>query len=156
LPGTYTVQCSAGDGAIITSAITVATITGQTFDSWAWARGLTGANALPSASPAHDGFSNLQKYAWGLDPAINYPPGSAGLPKVEKQTLGGADYLALSFNGNATDVKYVVQATSDLSLPWTDLQTYPLGTAPGAVTVRDTKAMTEAEQRFMRLLITKP
>ncbi len=53
-------------------------------------------------------------------------------------------------------MKYVVQGTSDLTLPWTDLQTYPPGAAPGRVTVRDTQPMSQFASRFLRLLITKP
>jgi hypothetical protein len=156
MPGTYNLQFWASDSAVATTARITVTITGQTFDSWASSQGLTGPSALPAAILANDGFSNLQKYAWGLNPTTNYAPGSAGLPQVNKQTVGGLDYLSLSFNGTATDVKYVVQGTSDLTLPWTDLQTYPPGTAPGTVTVRDTQPMSQVANRFMRLLITKP
>ncbi len=80
LPGTYNLQFWASDSAVATAANLTVTVTGQTFDSWASAQGLTGANALPTAVLANDGFSNLQKYAWGLNPTTNYPPAAPAFP----------------------------------------------------------------------------
>ena len=37
------------------------------FESWAENTGLTGDNALPSATPHNDGITNLEKFAFGLD-----------------------------------------------------------------------------------------
>ena len=83
-------------------------------------------------------------------------PGGAGLPEVQKVTMSGSDYLSLSFNGSATDITYTVQATSDLGIPWTNIQTFPAGTAPGAVTVQDILPMHDNDNRFMRLQVSKP
>lgn len=154
--GTYGLQFTASDGAITTFANVSAIITGQNFASWAVQKGLTGNNALPGTALMPDKLTNLFKYALGLDPGTSYNPGASGLPAVQPQNVSGNNYLTLSFNGTATDVIYKVQATSDLSGAWTTIQTFPSGTAPGAVTVQDTQPVTASPKRFMRLVISQP
>ena len=149
-PGVYGFLLSACDGAITTFANISATITGQNFSSWAAQQGLTGINALPTAVVAADGLSNLLKYACGLTPSIPYNPGAPGLPSVQLLS----DRLSLTFTGVASDVTYQVQATSDLTGAWTTIQTFPVGTTPGTVTVQDTQPVSATSKRFMRLLIS--
>jgi len=106
-----------------------------------------------TAVVANDGFSNLLKYALGLNPATRYNSGSAGMPSVAVQN----NYLSLTFNGVATDVTYKVQASSDLNGAWTTIQTFPSGgAAPGTQTVQDSQPTSAYSKRFMRLLMTAP
>ena len=149
-PGSYGFLLSACDGAITTYANVSATITGQTFSGWAAQQGLIGVNALPTAVGTTDGLNNLLKYACGLSPSISYNSGAPGLPSVQLQS----NYLRLTFTGVASDVTYQVQATSDLTGAWTTIQTFPVGTIPGTVTVQDTQPVSGSSKRFMRLLIS--
>ena len=132
--------------------------------------GLTGSDAVFTFDYDGDGLSNLLEYGLSLNPAI---AGLNGLPIVTLKDYSGTKYLSMTFNRSvlATDITYIVQASSDLT-NWTDLGT----SAGGAVTsgtgfvaetgaapmfnveVRDTvpydpNAMTK---RFIRLKITSP
>ena len=99
--------------------------------------------------------------------------GLNGLPVVNLKDYSGTKYLSMTFNRSAlaTDLTYIVQASSDL-MNWDDLGTSSAGaattgtgfigetgSAPGfAVEVRDVvpydpNAMTK---RFIRLKITSP
>ena len=157
VPGAYNLQFSANDGVVTTVANVAATITGQTYASWAAQNNLTGNQALQTAVTANDGLSNLFKYALGLNPTTNYNPGSAGMPFVTAQNISGTNYLTLTFNGVATDVTYTVQATSNVNGPWTTIKTFSSGgTAPGLQTVQDNQAIGAAGQRFMRLIMSIP
>jgi hypothetical protein len=153
-PGSYGLLFTANDGYITTSANIGATITGQTYSSWATANGITGGQT-GVAEP--DGIKNLERYALGLNPTTIYNPGATGLPVVQIQNISGSNYLTLSFNGTATDVTYIVQATNNPTSGWTTIKTYPSGgTAPGNVTVQDTQAENVSNSRFMRLQMTNP
>lgn len=104
-----------------------------------------------------DGISNLMKYAFGLDPTVNYyASGSAGLPVVQRQTINGAFYLTLTFTGAASDVTYAVQAAGTLTGSWTTLATYRGTSAVGTFTVPDNTPVNATSARFMRLLVTGP
>jgi hypothetical protein len=156
-PGNYNLQFSANDGYVTTFASVTATITGQTFSSWATANGLTGNNAKQTAVLEPDGLNNLYKYSLGLNPSLVYNPGAAGLPVVQMVAVSNVNYLELSFDGVATDVTYTVQATSSLTGTWTTLATFPSGgSAPGNQTVQDNQPENVSSQRFMRLLMTSP
>ena len=113
--------------------------------------------ASDAANPARDGISNLLKYALGLNPTVNcYAAGGAMLPGVQRQTAGGAQYLALTFTGTATDVVYNVQASSMPGGAWTTLATYSGAGAVGTFTVQDSKPVGATAARFMRLQVTGP
>ena len=111
-----------------------------------------------NATPANDGIPNLLKYSLGLTALQSYNPGAVGLPSVQIQNVSGTNYLTLTFHGTATDVTYIVQATSNLSGGWTTIQTFPStnNSAPGTVTVQDTQPITAAASRYMRLRVTTP
>lgn len=104
--------------------------------------------------PAHDGITNLMKYALALDPMIC---GTAGLPTVAQQD----GYLALTYRKNktATDVTYTVQVAEDLTgNAWTPATTVVSQTDQGdhwLVTMRDTVPYAGQAQRFMRLQVEK-
>ena len=89
---------------------------GTTLPGWASSKGLTGNNALASADPDMDGWSNEQEYAFGLDPVV--AGGSpltisqaAGQMKMfyNQKVVGGVTYtvrsatsLGTGFNGTVT------------------------------------------------------
>ena len=105
-------------------------------------------------TPAHDGVTNLMKYALALDPMIC---GTAGLPTVAQQD----GYLTLTYRKNktATDVTYTVQAADDLTVnAWAPATSVVSQTDQGdhwLVTVRDTVPYASHPQRFMRLQVVK-
>ncbi len=109
------------------------------------------------ATPAHDGISNLMKYALGLSPMT---PGTASLPTASIQN----GYLTLTYrmNKSSTDVTFTVQSSNTLGGTWSTasnviLQTDPTpgGGSYWLVTVRDTTLYTGSPARFMRLQVTR-
>jgi hypothetical protein len=108
----------------------------------------------PSATPAHDGITNLMKYAMALDPMIC---GTRCLPTPSPQ--GG--YLTLTYHKNktATDVTYTVQASDSLTgNSWNPATTVTSQTDQGTywlVTVRDTVPSAGHPLRFMRLQVSR-
>ncbi len=110
------------------------------------------------ATPAHDGISNLMKYAMALNPMTS---AMASLPTSSRQ----AGYLTLTYRKakTATDVTYTVQAADSLtSGSWTPAATVlsqtdptPGGGSYWQVTVRDNVPFATHPQRFMRLQVVK-
>ncbi|MEI6675861.1 MAG: cadherin-like beta sandwich domain-containing protein [Verrucomicrobiota bacterium] len=105
-------------------------------------------------TPAHDGITNLMKYALALDPMTC---GTDGLPTVAQQD----GYLALTYRKNktATDVTYTVQAADDLTgNSWGPATIVLSQTDEGdhwLVTIRDNVPYAGQSQRFMRLQLSK-
>ena len=126
----------------------------STYNSWVAQEGLTGNQALQTAIVSPDGITNLMKYALGLNPFTTYNPGSAGLPVVKTQNFSGTNYLTLGFTGVAADVTYTVQASSNLTGPWSTIYTYSGPPPPGTVTVQDTQPESASPNRFMHLIVT--
>ncbi|MEI6675686.1 MAG: cadherin-like beta sandwich domain-containing protein, partial [Verrucomicrobiota bacterium] len=106
------------------------------------------------ATPAHDGITNLMKYALALEPMTC---GTDRLPSAARQ--GG--YLTLTYRKNkqATDVTYTVQvATSLTGDTWAPAAAVVSQTDQGdhwLVTVRDTLPYAGQALRFMRLRVNK-
>lgn len=156
--GAFGLRLTASDGAITTFADTSATI------SWppgiaGWRQqyfGTTDSTGLRSdlANPANDGFSNLVKYALGLNPNLSYTSATAGL-QLTVPPLGSGNGLSYTFTGTASDVTHIVEANNDLGATWTPLYTHT-GSAPGTVTVQDTQPVVSGAKRFVRLRITRP
>ena len=156
--GAFALQLTASDGAITTWASTSATI--------AWPPGINGwrqqyfgstdASGLRAdlANPTNDGYSNLLKYALGLNPNAIYNGSSVG-PRLFVPTVSSGSGLSYTFTGTASDVTYTVEATSDLSGTWTPIYTHT-GSAPGTVTVQDPQAVAGSARRFVRLRVTRP
>jgi len=108
------------------------------------------------ATPAHDGISNLMKYAMGLAPMVS---GTANLPTATIQN----GYLTLTYrmNKSSTDVTFTAQSSNTLGT-WSTASTVLLQTdpTPGGgsywlVTVRDTTPITGYSGRFMRLRVSR-
>ncbi|MEI7910890.1 MAG: cadherin-like beta sandwich domain-containing protein [Verrucomicrobiota bacterium] len=106
------------------------------------------------ATPAHDGITNLMKYAMALSPMAG---GTGNLPTSSRQ----AGYLTLTYRKSktASDVTYTVQAADSLgSGAWTPAATVLSQTDQGAywlVTVRDNVPYATHPQRYMRLQVVK-
>lgn len=132
--------------------------------------GLTGASAALNADPNGDGVINLMAYALGLNPTV---PSANALPTAAIKNYAGIPYLYMTFNRSsaATDLTYIVEASSDLA-NWTTVASSAAGattTGPGFVSenssapmflveVRDTQAVntTNGARRFLRLRVTSP
>ena len=110
------------------------------------------------ATPAHDGITNLVKYALALEPMTC---GTGNLPTMTQQD----GYLALTYRKSktATDVTYTVQAADTLDgNAWAPATTVlsqtdptPGGGSYWLVTVRDTVPYAGQAHRFMRLQVGK-
>jgi autotransporter-associated beta strand protein len=134
-----------------------------TFESWASAHSLSGANAALTADPDGDGLSNLAEYAFGRDP--NATDGGA-LAQTQIVTVAGSKYLALSYTrpagaNAATDITYTPQRTTDLAVPWSSADIVVQSIAPGpgtleTVTVRSTHPMNTMTKEFLRVSVSKP
>jgi hypothetical protein len=135
-----------------------------TFDSWASAHSLTGANAAATADPDGDGLSNFQEYAFYRDP--NSPDNSA-LTKSTVVHIGTDNYLALTFVRPAgvdapSDLTYTPQRTTDLSgMTWSSADVVVQSVVPGSgsfetVTIRSTHPMNTITKEFLRVSVTKP
>jgi hypothetical protein len=104
------------------------------------------------ASPAHDGITNLIKYALGLNPTI---PANSGLPVVSQ--AGG--YLMLTYTKvkSATDIVYQPVWSNDLS-SWasTGISEDVLLDSGTTQQVRDKVPITTETKKFIRLQIVRP
>ena len=130
-----------------------------TFQGWIY--NYFGFNPSPTvagdtATPAGDGVPNLIKYALGLNPMVGCSGTSQGMPSTQVAASDSNGYLALTFSGTATGVAYIVEATCNLTSGWNPLQTWPVGSPPGTVTVTDTAAISCTPERFIRLRVTRP
>ncbi len=87
----------------------------QTIDQWRAAYFGGGAtnsgSAADDANPTGDGYSNLLKFAVGLNPLLPYPPGAAFA--VDSTT--GVLRMTVSRNPATSGIVLVVEGTSDLS-----------------------------------------
>ena len=109
------------------------------------------------ADPDADGLSNLQEYAFNLDPRTP--------DRVGKPSGGVADgYLILTYRQAkaAADVTFTVEVSGDLAT-WqsgpastTQVSAVDLDANTRQVTVRDNVPTGSAAQRFMRLKVSAP
>ena len=159
---TITIVVTAQDGTTTsTYTVTVSTTGYETWKATAFTNPADLANPAVSgelATPAHDGTTNLMKYAMALDPMAS----SAG--SMPTMTLEGG-YLALTYRKSktATDVTFTVQATDSLTgNSWTPATTVlsqtdptPGGGSYWLVTVRDNVTYATHPRRFLRLQVGK-
>jgi hypothetical protein len=118
------------------------------YSQWASASGITGADARPDAILQPDGFTNLQKFAFGMDPTIsqvrsldfviNGNVTQTGTPKLIDFAAEGVspDYRAVFLRRKdhlAAGLLYTVDFSADLA-QWTTSPAAPtLLTNPGSV-----------------------
>lgn len=114
-----------------------------------------------SADPDGDGFTNLEEYAYGLDPWARDPRSAA--PQVALALYADGQALTVTFTRNriATDAPPVVEVSDNL-VTWTsgvgatlELPSVTLAGDVERVTVRDATPMTKAARRFLRVRVTK-
>jgi autotransporter-associated beta strand protein len=134
-----------------TGTLTVTTGSGTVYDNWAAGYGLTGADALPDADPDHDGMTNRQEYAFGLNPtsAASGNPITAPFDK----TTGTFSYTRR--DPALTGLTYTVITTTALGT-WTpdaDADQTVTGTSGEVQTVKVTLSGTllNAPALFMRV-----
>jgi len=116
-----------------------------------------------TAAPAGDGIPNLMKYAFNLLPFV--PAAGGALPQPGLQTIGGTNYLALTFKRVLfnTDISYIPQVSGDL-VNWVSGTNYTVQAGPcldngdgtETVTFQDLAPVTSANARFMRVEISGP
>ncbi len=154
--------------AVIDRAATLlVTIRETPFDQWRKAKFgaiLTVPQAASDADPDGDGISNLLEFAYNSDPLS---PRADAAP-----VLDGTDFATLTFsrNAGATDLTFIVQASSDLQ-NWADGSTYSdtasmpsnavttevshtTGTTE-TIVVRDNVAASPDSPRFLRLRVER-
>ncbi|HEY4415602.1 MAG TPA: DNA/RNA non-specific endonuclease [Verrucomicrobiae bacterium] len=106
--------------------------------------------AADTAISTADGMPNLLKYALGLNPLV-----SATNPVVGNVSSG---YLSLMTPKNpaATDVTFTIEATDDLTTPWsTNHVTIDQNTST-LLQAHDNNPVTSSTNGFMRLKVTRP
>ena len=158
LPGSYSLMLMANDGFITTWANITGTIMSP-FNLWISPYGLTGNNALSTASPAGDGISNLMKYALGLNPnkvcATPTNGTTAGLP-LEAIT-GSTLSLTYQKDTSKTDITYRVEAGSDLSSWSNSGVTEQIMSTNGTIqTIVASVSTIGNPKQFIRLKVTAP
>ena len=120
--------------------------------------GLSDPLAALSQDPDHDGLSNLMEYALGIDPEVAGTTNGKIITDVEP--VSAEKYLRMTVvkNPAATDVVYIVEATSTLGDPlsWRGSGLVVETDDASTLRVRDIVPMSTGTQRFMRLRVTKP
>ena len=166
--GDYSIRFTASDGKETTAeSMGVHVISGTDLQIAAWRQhywpgvsdlGIVG----DEANPARDGYPNLMKYAFGVDPT----KAEGTLTEISKVQVDGTTYLALSYVGRMDDptLCYSIQACNSLlnNDSWTELNGIQLAadqtqvpTGFQRVTVRDTQSVNDpsVNRRFLRLKI---
>ena len=111
-----------------------------------------------SATPAHDGVSNLIKYSLNLNPKI---PATTGLPTEAVTTTGSGNYLKLTYTRMrfSTDITYIPEVSGDLQT-WTSGLLITGTDNPDGLTrtimAQDLIPMNTIPRRFIRLKVTQP
>jgi len=106
---------------------------------------LTGANALSTANPSHDGLTNLMKYALGLDPTVAHgAPGSLNGSTLSftKGTMASGD----------SNVSYTIQESTDM-VTWATATRGIVSNNSGSITY--TFPSSRPSNLFVRLQVTQ-
>ncbi len=159
LEGTYTLRLTADDGAVRSFGDVTFAGYMTRFGAWQGAN-FTGGSSHPDAAwnrdPDCDGALNLIEYATGTDP--NQPSASAVVQDLE--TVGADRYLRLTItkNPNATELTYLVEATSTLHDPqsWSTAGLVIEVNDTTTLRVRDHIPIGAAPARYLRGRVTTP
>lgn len=93
----------------------------ESWTSWLTAHNLTGEDADPQASPAHDGISNLWKYAAGADPHSPNPSGNGHpwLPQMSIVTQGSDAFIEFTYrrrtDWQARGMRFTAESSDSLA-----------------------------------------
>jgi hypothetical protein len=128
------------------------------YAGWATSKGLTGSDALDTASPSGDGIPNLTKYALDLDPhqfgSMPTNGVSPGLPALVMEP--GALTLRFLKHTGKTDLTYAVETSSDLATWNTSEATTSILSSSGSVlTMKATVPTGSDTKKFARLKVTR-
>ncbi len=107
--------------------------------------------AADSAVSNLDGLPNLLEYALGGDPTV---ANSAIRPTVNTVASNGANYLALTFTPQRSDITYAIEVSGDLTGAWTSISLAGLLTIGQPYTYTDTVAVAAGAPRFIRLRVS--
>jgi T5SS/PEP-CTERM-associated repeat protein/autotransporter-associated beta strand protein len=100
-------------------------ISSNAFGEWVAGYDLTGEDATPEANPAGDGFTNLAKFAFGVNPNLSVP----SLADVSQS----GESLVLRWNrSNDSEIFYQIDKSTNL-VDWSRLQ----GASPSLMAVPD-------------------
>ena len=101
-------------------------------------------------------MKNLSEYAVGTNPNS----GNAVPIVADKEHIAAADYLRMSVvkNPNATELQYIIEATSTLTDPlsWSSAGLVTEVSTATQLVVRDNQPISPGIRRFMRLRIVRP
>ena len=106
-------------------------------------------NGADTATPAHDGITNLMKYALNLEPL------SPATHSITTDTSTGYLRLTIPRNASATDLSYTVEISTDLTT-WTTTGTTVEVNNATTLRVRDNLLIGNGPRRFLRLKVTRP
>jgi hypothetical protein len=114
-----------------------------------------------SADPDGDGFTNIEEYAYGLDPQVK--DSATAAPQITLASYGDGSSLTATFTRNrlATDVALLVEVSADL-ITWTSgsgvietVSTTALGNEVERLVVRDLATTAGGGRRFLRVRVTR-
>ena len=97
------------------------------YQSWAIANGLSGDDALPTATPRNDGITNLEKFAFGLDGAK--PASYADSPHFAQSVEGGNMVLNYPISIDAEGALTVKALMSTDLINWSETTAAQTGTS---------------------------
>ncbi|MBR4596870.1 MAG: hypothetical protein IKO42_00520, partial [Opitutales bacterium] len=98
------------------------------YEKWAKDSGLSGADALASAIPHNDGITNLEKYAFGLNP--NKSASYADNALFVRGISDGVAQIQYPVLASATDVSIKLLKSSDMA-NWVEVSAAPSGESGG-------------------------
>ncbi|MBR6389054.1 MAG: right-handed parallel beta-helix repeat-containing protein [Opitutales bacterium] len=96
------------------------------FAKWASDNGLSGENASASATPQNDGITNLEKYAFGLNPAKGASYADNAL--FVREISDGVAHIQYPVLASASDVSVKLLKSSDMKI-WVEVQPTQSGTS---------------------------
>ena len=98
------------------------------YQTWAADNGLAGDDALPAATPRHDGITNLEKFAFGLDGSK--PASYSDSPYFVQSVEGGSMVLAYPTSVISADTVTVKALMSTDLVNWLETTATQTGTSP--------------------------
>lgn len=110
-PGAIAPASAVGTFSIDSSGtVTFTVAVTSAFNTWAAAHSLSGAKALPTATPANDGIQNMVKFVLGAD------PNTGAVQNMPTAVISGANYVySFPFNSNSTaEYTTAVEYSTDL------------------------------------------